>query len=185
MRTKQSGRARQLRASKASLAIALAALGTLHSIGCMVGPARVAGDDPNAPLYVDRILIGRRLHLAAGTGNVTQARALLEAGANLESAGWNGMTPLMEAARRGQVGSVKFLLTRGANPNRTDQDERTALIWASMLGRADCAGLLLRAGAVRELSDRHGMSAIAYARQRNHLRIVQLLSQKQTQERRK
>ncbi|RYF99035.1 MAG: SDR family NAD(P)-dependent oxidoreductase, partial [Caulobacteraceae bacterium] len=86
------------------------------------------------------------LSIAARRGNTGAAIALIErpaGGALIDQAGWNGYTPLMEAAEGGQPHTIEALLTRGAAPDRARTGTRdggmTALTRAAeeRYGRVD------------------------------------------------
>ena len=124
-----------------------------------------AGAKPDAPLRPDT---GQA---AAGTALIL-TRLLLEGGAKVDAPGWNGMTPLMEAARMGRPALARYLIDRGAVVNRTDEDGRTALIWAALTGRAETARILVGKGADTELKDIRGRGPTQYARSRNHRGVL-------------
>lgn len=107
-------------------------------------------------------------------GNLILTERLLGAGANVEAAGYQEMTPLMEAARTGQTDLARLLLERGANINATDSLGRNALIWAAIAGHEECAALLLEKGAVDSKAD-DGRSAAGYAMLLNRRRIFELI----------
>ena len=72
------------------------------------------GADPNAPSGDNQwtpLLHAIHKHQTASVG------ALLDAGADANRAGDNGMTPLMMAAGYGYDDTVELLLTRGAKPD--------------------------------------------------------------------
>ena len=54
------------------------------------------------------------------TGHVEVARALLEAGVNIDLRDWLGMTALMHAALHGHVEIARLLLKAGADTNLKD-----------------------------------------------------------------
>ena len=63
-----------------------------------------------------------------------QPKLLLAAGANVEEAGPNGMTPLVLASASGQEAFGMFLLDKGADANARDKTGATALHYALMKG---------------------------------------------------
>src|SRR5262249_7912466 len=99
------------------------------------------------------------LSLAAASGNARTVELLVNAGADVNTAGRGGETALMTAARAGRAEAVGVLLTHGANPNAREETRgQTALMWAAAEGHADIVQLLVKHGAdVRAVS--HAPSA--------------------------
>jgi ankyrin repeat protein len=85
------------------------------------------------------------LHQAAGTGDVAEAKKLLESGADLTARDEHlRSTPLAWAAKRGQLEMVKFLLERGAPKSLPDDPPwATPLAWAVRRGHENVAKLLV------------------------------------------
>lgn len=100
------------------------------------------------------------LAAAAGEGHPRTARALVEAGAELDALDRRGTTALIAAARRGRPETVRVLLELGAKVDRRDRDGRTALMWAAWMGERGIAERLHAHGADPRLRDRHGASAL-------------------------
>ncbi len=71
------------------------------------------------------------LHLAAREGTVDMAKALVEAGANIEQPEANDARPLLVAALNDNMPVAQYLLEKGANPNAADWYGRTPL-WAAV-----------------------------------------------------
>jgi ankyrin repeat protein len=59
-------------------------------------------------------------------GNTQAAALLLDAGANINAAYADALTPLMWAAGQGQLETVKLLISRGANASLKDDRGLTA-----------------------------------------------------------
>ena len=55
---------------------------------------------------------------------------LLDKGADINSTGKDGLTPLSGASKRGHEAVVKLLLDKGVDINTTDKDGWTPLLWA-------------------------------------------------------
>jgi ankyrin repeat protein len=91
------------------------------------------GADPNQRFEFDSHIDGRlernlTAMMVAPTEEV--ARVLLDAGAEVNVADGNGMTPLMRAAGSGRVGVVRVLLERGADAGAKLGDGRCAADFA-------------------------------------------------------
>lgn len=70
------------------------------------------------------------LHAASAAGSFGIARALIEAGADVNAVQQAGFTPLHAAAMTGQLQLAKLLLDRGADASAKTDDGRTALVIA-------------------------------------------------------
>ena len=77
---------------------------------------------------------------AAREGKLEVVRTLVEAGAQLEKADADGVTPLLMAVLNGQVPVANFLLERGANVKAVDWYGQTPLFAAVDLRNLDVAG---------------------------------------------
>ena len=100
--------------------------------------------DPDWPKTPHNWLRISPLHEAARTGDVEEARRLLEAGADLTARDEHlGSTPLAWAAKFGQLEMVEFLLGQGA-PKRVPDDPEwaTPRAWAIRRGHEQIARLL-------------------------------------------
>ncbi len=82
------------------------------------------------------------LHSAVAAGDVEIARALVDAGADVDARQQGGVTPLMGAAAGGSVELVRLLLDAGAEPSMEDDAGGTAASWAADRGHAAAAALL-------------------------------------------
>jgi len=123
------------------------------------------------------------LFCAIHGGNINCLRLLLEAGADIDSAGYygmgpldlNGMTPLNVSALCGQLDCLQLLLEAGAETDKADQNGRVALFYAAWWGRVDCLRLLLEAGADKNKSDTNGNTPLHQAARVGHLDCLRLL----------
>jgi ankyrin repeat protein len=70
------------------------------------------------------------IHAACAAGSLGIARALIEAGADVNAVQQAGYTPLHAAAMTGRIDLAKLLLDRGADPSAKADDGRTALAMA-------------------------------------------------------
>jgi len=107
----------------------------------------------DASLVPNQGLPSSTLHQAADEiedFTVELCRRLVDAGADIEHAGWNSETPLNQAARRGKNKAVQTLLKCGATPNTVGGYYfKTPVMWASAHGDVDLTRVLLDAGAHR------------------------------------
>jgi ankyrin repeat protein len=88
------------------------------------------------------------LYLAAENGSAGMVGALLEAGADPNTAAPTGQTALMTAVRNGNVDAIALLLDRGAVLDARDPEfEQTALMMAVRDGYPDAVALLIGRGA--------------------------------------
>lgn len=76
------------------------------------------------------------LHWMATLGDVSGARLLLDAGAELNAADDSGNTPLHEAVRSRQHLLVQLLISRGADVGRTNSLSQSARDLAEVEGYA-------------------------------------------------
>jgi ankyrin repeat protein len=90
---------------------------------------------------------------------------VVAAGADVNAADKDGITPLMWATRAGRMAEVRVLLQKGAAVNSQEEGERsTALSETFLSERDDIAELLLARGADPRLRDRWGRNALQQAR---------------------
>lgn len=79
---------------------------------------------------------------AAGMGHHEVIDVLLQAGALIDAAYIDGLTPLMWAAGQGHTESVRLLVNKGANKGLKDDRGLTALDMAQEAGHAAIVPLL-------------------------------------------
>jgi ankyrin repeat protein len=115
-----------------------ASLVTLLDAGASMGPS-AGGTSKTA------------LHMASGTtstdGSEACVLALLAAGASVDAADKEGVTPLHEAALPGNITCMQLLLGAGASTTAVTHTGCTALHIAAMQGHDTGVQLLLEAGA--------------------------------------
>ena len=89
------------------------------------------------------------LHYASRNGHVGVMRTLIEAGAEVNSAGASAtlMSPIHWACSTGMVRAVHLLLTYDADLERVDCNGATPLIMACQNGHASLAIFLVKKGA--------------------------------------
>jgi ankyrin repeat protein len=78
------------------------------------------------------------VHCAAANGHADTLRALIAAGANVDSTDNHGLSPLREAAAAGHTTAVDVLLSAHADVNAKCKQGYTPLHDAAWQGRADC-----------------------------------------------
>lgn len=104
------------------------------------------------------------LHLAAGAGETSVVRLLLECGAHVEVADQEGELPVHKAAEGGRRGVLRLLLAHGANLEAPRQsDGATPLHLAAYTGHGDVCAQLVRKGADVEARTPKGQSALHWA----------------------
>ena len=109
-------------------------------------------------------------------GDEKAVRILLDQGADPDSRGQKGFTPLQMAAFYGYSRIACALLAHGASVNKTDTDhESTPLIHAAMQGSSDVASILLAKGAAVDHPDKTGFTALHYAAGKGHETVVDIL----------
>ena len=132
-----------------------------------------AGADPNARSPYDA-----PLHVAARFGRVKLVNALIEAGADIELAGYGGVRPLHAAALAGQDRIVSLLIALGAKVDATDNLGRTPLL-SLVSGAVESTAalkILLEAGADPNLLDGPVRShALDYAARQGRADVSEIL----------
>ena len=116
------------------------------------------------------------LGLAAAEAQVDTVLALLQAGADPNRPGRDGLPPLHRAAKSGATGVALALLTQGADANLADRDKgNTALMLAANRGFADLVRLLLERGARVDSRAKDGWTALQAAEMIGDEEIAALL----------
>ncbi len=90
---------------------------------------------------------GTALAVAAANGSAGVARVLLAHGADPDSPGFGGMTPVHEACQSGQTDLARLLVSAGGDVNAATISGETPLLYAARNGDAALAGFLLESGA--------------------------------------
>ena len=100
--------------------------------------------------------------LATRKGDTNLVKMLISAraGADVNTAGANRMTPLMIAVEEGHTQCLKKLLTKHPEVNQRDTDGRTALFHAALKGRLEHVKELVKAGADVNAPDKNGNTAL-------------------------
>jgi fucose 4-O-acetylase-like acetyltransferase len=101
------------------------------------------------------------LWAAIGSGNISQLKALIESGNEInEVHPMFGSSPLSFACLIGANSMVELLLEAGADINIQNKDGGTPLHSAAFFGQASTVKLLLENGANKDITDNTGSSAV-------------------------
>lgn len=126
----------------------------------------------NLPRSVDHILemcrdhhqkISSALHVAMYLKNTEIVKKLLHGGADVNSKGMNGRTPLVIATQENDRSTIKLLIEKGADLEHSDDEGTTALLHAAKQGNAAVVSDLLYNGASCNYADNAGRTALYYA----------------------
>jgi uncharacterized protein len=113
---------------------------------------------------------------AAFHSDAEMTKALLAAGAWIETPNHYGVTPLLQASRNGDVEVMRALLDAGADPTRWHPEGETPLMAASRTGRVDAVQLLLSRGALVNAADPfQEETALMWASAEGHVEVVKTL----------
>ena len=131
---------------------------------------RFAGSPARAKLSANIALC-----TAAETGNLSQLRWILDAGAQPDGRDDHGLSAVHWAAAYGKAETVKLLVKAGADVNSKDDQGRTPLMLAAENGQIDATRILLGSGANPALESRNGDTPFSLAIVKDHKAVVQLL----------
>ncbi|MBN1863907.1 MAG: ankyrin repeat domain-containing protein [Victivallales bacterium] len=112
---------------------------------------------------VDKKVNQDMLVKAVNDGDVEKIRSLIDQGAEPNSPGDEGLTPLMAAAYNGDDGIVALLLDAGADTELKDISGYTALMYACLQGNYACAKLLVDCGADINARDNDNSTPLMFA----------------------
>ncbi|XP_011497251.1 PREDICTED: ankyrin repeat family A protein 2-like [Ceratosolen solmsi marchali] len=96
---------------------------------------------------------------AAGYGQLSSAKLLLNAGADKNYKGLHGQSPLHLAAAYGHHDLVKLLLNHGADPNLSEDEGNTPLIYGAQGDHPHVCYELLTSGADVTITNVYGINA--------------------------
>jgi uncharacterized protein len=102
------------------------------------------------------------LGIALRQGYDDVAKALIEAGADLNNRDESGNNALMIAAVYGRKDLAAIIIARGVNLDEINGAGHTALIWAGYWGKAEIAAMLVREGAKTDIRDQYGHTALEW-----------------------
>lgn len=100
---------------------------------------------------------------SAQAGDTAEVQSLLAKGANIDSRGAYGNTPLMSAALTGHTDTLRLLLKKGADVNARGNTGRTALMEAALEDYTEAVKVLLEEGAEVNAKDDGGWTALYWA----------------------
>lgn len=115
------------------------------------------------------------LAAAVRTGDMTLARQLLSAGADIDLPEPDGTTPLLWAVYNANPELVQLLLAAGANPDIPNQLHITPLLQASRYGDAGMLRSLLESGATLGSADHETESVLMAAARAGNVDAVMVL----------
>jgi len=115
------------------------------------------------------------LLFAATNGDGDTLRALVSAGADVNTQNDNGSSALGVACQKGYIDIVNILLHYGAEIETRDNEGRTPLLFAAINRQTDVVRALVSAGADVNTQSNDGISALGIASQREFIGIVNIL----------
>jgi ankyrin repeat protein len=119
------------------------------------------------------------LQWAVYKSDVTEARRLLRAGADVSLGNNYGATPMTLAAEVGNAEMLKLLLEVGANVDSPNPEGQTALMAVARTGNVAAAQLLVERGATVDAREKWGgQTALMWASARRHPEMMRLLISK-------
>jgi ankyrin repeat protein len=93
------------------------------------------------------------IHVAAAWGKTGSVVAIIEAGADIDSRGPGGWTPLFYATQSGKTDIVEQLLARGAELAAKDQQGRLPVLLAAENGHLEIVQIMLARGVDKDTKD--------------------------------
>ncbi|MDQ4215759.1 ankyrin repeat domain-containing protein [Microbacterium sp. ASV81] len=119
--------------------------------------------------------LNSRLYDAAVTGDAAAIRAAIAEGADIESRGAGGMTPLLAATKGNRVEAALALIDAGADVNAKDDIVDSTYLYAGARGHNEILQAALAHGADLRSTNRYGGTALIPASERGHLSTVKIL----------
>lgn len=137
---------------------------------------RPPADKPIKQLsFEQRLVLNRRLILAARTGDIKTVKKALKNGANIDSVNFHGETALMRAAYHGHTKVTQILARAKANLNAWHSSKSSALCGAVSKNYIQTAQALIKAKADLNLSTVAGYTALMNSATEGRTNMVQLL----------
>lgn len=122
------------------------------------------------------------IHWASRKGHTGVVQILLQAGVQVNTADFKGLTPLMTASMYGKNMTASYLLGMGAQNHLTDINGDNALHWASYKGHTDIIRLLMYSGVDLQKTDNFGSTPLHLACLSGSLQCVKILCEKRNLE---
>jgi ankyrin repeat protein len=118
---------------------------------------------------------GQQLLAAAEAGRVSDAEALIRAGAPVDVRDGQGRTPLLIAVDRDRFELADLLMRSGASINAQAANMDTPWLLAGALGRTGMLRLMIPLGPDLSIRNRFGGNALIPACERAHVETIRLL----------
>ncbi len=115
------------------------------------------------------------LLMAATEGDTSKVKALLEIGTDVNTATYDGVTPLMYAAQNGHLRTVEILIDSGARLNALPYNQVSALLGACIAGHVMVADTLILNGADVNTKNPDQLTPLMYAAAFDNLILTDLL----------
>ncbi len=117
------------------------------AVATLLMPDRTLARQELLKFNIDESQYQQALCQAAGQGELSLVRLLIQAGANVNTGGTDGKTPLFRAVEKNRTACVQLLLaTPGIDPNRGNTNNGVSPLWAAALsGYAEVVRLLIAA----------------------------------------
>ncbi|ALG86601.1 ankyrin [Gordonia phthalatica] len=115
------------------------------------------------------------LQQAAAANDAARVRELLARGAEIESRGHQGRTPLVTATKNRAVDAARVLIDAGADVNAKDDIQDSAYLYAGAEGYDAILRMTLDHGADLKSVNRYGGTALIPAAEHGFLSTVQML----------
>jgi ankyrin repeat protein len=119
--------------------------------------------------------INYNIMIAASKGYSTEIKRLIQQGADINAATYEGATPLIFAVSNNQIGSVRTLLTYNPILDKVTSNYETPLLIAVKNNNFEIAEALIREGADIDFPDRHGATPLHLASLYGYLNFVDML----------
>ena len=114
-------------------------------------------------IEINRDLV-RRFHRAAGKGDVSRIKQLLEEGVPVDCVDVDDETALFNAARFNSTDAIRLLLQKGANISKQDRSGYTPLHSAAMWNSTEAIAVLMEHGASINIKNDIGQKPVDTAR---------------------